>query len=315
MQQKTVLITGASGYIGSEIAKKYVSLGIKPHLLLRSESKKTRLTSILSSCIVYEVNIIDFYKTLEIFQKIVPNIVIHLASVGVYSYTDNSLENAKRMIDSNIQGTLNLLHAARETECDLFLNTGSCFEYGTGETPFKEDDCPNPVNIYGATKIAATELAKTFYRAFKFPVITVRPFTVYGPQEGEGRFITTIIKNCLERKNLKLIKEPVIRDYIFIDDVVRAYVAIIQNYEKLKGEIINISTGNGNSIQKVAEIIIELVKAKDIVIDMGGFPTREGEVFSLVGNPQKINSLIGWKAHYSLQAGIQKTINALSVKI
>lgn len=311
MRQKTVLITGAGGYIGSEIVKKYVSLGIRPNLLIRNTSQKYRLTPYLSSCTVFDADIVDSKKVLQIFQKIAPNIIIHLASTGVYSYTDNSADNIKLMVDSNIQGTFNLLNAAKETKCEIFINTGSCFEYGNSELPFVEDDDLNPVNIYGATKVAATVLANTFSRNFTLPVITIRPFTVYGPYEGDGRFITTVIKNCLTNKNIKLVKKTVIRDYIFIDDVVDAYLSIIQNYEKLKGEIINVSTGKGNSIQKVTELIIELLKKDDVTVDIGGFLEREGEVFSLVGYPGKIDSLIGWKAKYSLESGIKKTISSL----
>ena len=312
MEQKKILITGASGYIGSEIVRQYISHGIKPYLLLRKEFKKDRLLSMLPSCIVHEVDIADAQKVLQIFRDVAPDIVIHLASVGVYSYTDNSLENSQLMIETNVRGTLNLLYSANETGCELFINSGSCFEYGSGMTAFSEDILPNPVNIYGATKVAATELASLFYRIFKLPVITVRPFTVYGPLEGEGRFITTAIKNCLAGKNLKLIKEPVTRDYLFIDDIVDAYFSIIKDYKKLIGEVVNVSTGEGNSIQRVAEIIIELLKTKDIVVDVGGFPTRKGEVFSLVGNPNKIKAIIGWRAKHSLREGIQKTIDSLT---
>ena len=146
-----------------------------------------------------------------------------------------------------------------------------------------------------------------FSKTSTFSLVTVRPFTAYGPGEDERRFIATVIKQCLQGKNPTLTSQKIVRDYIYIEDVVDAYIAIVELGEKLSGEIINISTGKGTLLEDAAKIIIQKTKA-NVVVDIGSFPSRDGEVLSLVGEAKKAERLLKWKARYSLEEGIDKTI-------
>lgn len=307
-----VVVTGGSGYIGSEIIKRLISQNIKPYIFLRKNSKISRLSSILSKCEIVECDISDFGETAKSFKLIKPEIIIHLASVGVYSYTDNSFDNNRAMIDSNIKGTLNLLNSAKDNHCQAFINTGSCFEYGSKEGTFSEQDTCNPENLYGVTKVVTTMLGQMFYKKHGLPVTTTRPFTTYGPLEGEGRFITTVIRKCLKNEKVALIKETVTRDYIFVDDVVDGYFAVLSNVDKLAGEIVNISTGIATTLEQTASLIIRLTNAKDSTIEKGAFPKRPGEILSLAGAADKARDLIGWNAKYTLESGLKKTIDFIS---
>ena len=307
MKDTTVLVTGGNGFIGAKIVERLVLLGYTPSLLLRKNSNRKRLLPILDEIRIFETSLEEVRDISGILKKINPNIIIHLAGYGVYSYEDMSAENIQSMVDSNINGTANLLYAAQNTDCRIFINTGSCFEYGSNTVPFDEESMLNPVNMYGVTKAAATLLSQVFSRKSLFSLITLRPFTVYGPGEDERRFMSTVIKQCFQGKNPTLTRQKIIRDYIYIEDVVDGYLAVIEFGEKLTGEIINISTGKGTILEDVAKIIIKKTNAK-VGIDIGSFPIRSGEVLSLVGGAKKAQRLLKWKAKYSLEDGISKTI-------
>jgi len=307
MKDTTILITGGNGFIGAKIVERLVLLGYIPTLLLRKNSNRKRLLPILDKIRVFEASLEDAKNVSEILKKTNPDIIINLAGYGVYSYGDMSLENTRLMVDSNINGTAHLLYAAQKTDCRIFVNTGSCFEYGSSNIPFGEDSMLNPANMYGVTKAAATLFSQVFSKRSFFSLITVRPFTVYGEGEDERRFISTVIRQCLKGKNLTLTKDKIVRDYIYIKDVVDAYLAVVNLGEKLTGEIINISTGKGTLLEDVAKIIIQKTKA-NVGIDIGSFPLRNGEVLSLVGKAEKAERLLRWKAKYSLEEGISKTI-------
>lgn len=305
--KEKILITGGAGFIGAKIVERLVLLGHTPSLLLRKNSNRKRVLPILDKIRIFEASLEEAKDVLDILKKTNPDIIIHLAGYGVYSYGNMTAENTQSMVDSNIDGTMNLLYAAQNTNCEVFVNTGSCFEYGSSATPFNEESMLNPVNMYGATKAAATLFSQVFSKKSTFSLVTVRPFTAYGPGEDKRRFMSTVIRQCLQGKNPSLTSQKIVRDYIYIEDVVDAYLAAIALGEKLTGEIINISTGKGTLLEDVVRIIIQKTKA-NVMANVGSFPTRDGEVLSLVGNAKKAERLLKWKAKYSLEEGIDKTI-------
>lgn len=307
MSNKKILVTGGNGFIGSKIVDRLVSIGHKPCLLLRKNSNRERLKNITDKVKIFEADLAEKLKIINIFKKCNPDIILHLASYGVYSYSDIKEENVKSIIDANIRGTINLLYAVQDTDCKLVVNTGSCFEYGSSDIAFKEDSLLAPVNMYGVTKASATLFSQVFSRSSKFSLVTLRPFTAYGPGEDKRRFMSTIIRQCLKGENPTLTRQKIVRDYIYIEDVVDGYLAAVEFGDKLSGEIINISTGKGTQLLDITEKIVQMTNSK-VIPDIGSFPLREGEVLSLVGDSQKAEKLLNFKAKYSLDQGIEKTI-------
>lgn len=307
MTNMNILVTGGNGFIGSKIIDRLVSQGFETSLILRKNNNRKRLSHLLDKIQIREGDLTQPEDVINILKEINPEIIIHLAGYGVYSYSDMSQANVELMINSNINATINLLYAAQNTSCKIFINTGSCFEYGNSGEPFNEQSLLSPVNIYGVTKASATLFAQVFSKKSNFSLVTLRPFTAYGPFEDERRFISTIIRQCLQGKNPTLTSQKIVRDYIFIDDIVDAYLKALELGEKLSGQIINISTGKGTALEDVARMIIRLTST-EVSPDIGSFPLREGEVLSLVGNATKAKKLLNWKARYPLEEGISKTI-------
>ncbi len=130
---RNILVTGATGFIGSKVTDRLVKLGFKPSVLVRNEDNLSVLNEIKNQINIYQVDITDSANLKKIITRINPQTVIHLAAFGVYTYSDLSFRNIKRMIDSNIFGTVNLLSSLKDLNCELFINTGSCFEYGNSK--------------------------------------------------------------------------------------------------------------------------------------------------------------------------------------
>lgn len=315
MQQKKILITGASGFIGAHLTEKLVEMGFVPLLLLRKGSNLKRLSRFSNRVQIFESDLADFPKVKELVKKTKPQIIIHLAGFGVHLYTDNSIKIVDSMIETNVRGTYNLLLACKNIGIELFINTGSCFEYGSKKTPFTESSVLNPCNIYGATKTASTFIAQQFYKDLLLPVTTFRPFTVYGPGQESSRFISTVIHKCIQNQKIELTSESIVRDYIYIDDVVNAYLMVLEKKENVLGEIINISTGKGSKLLSVAQLIKKLSNRKNTQIAIGAFPKRPGEVHSLIGNPEKAKRLLKWEAKHSLEQGLRKTIQSVKTSL
>lgn len=304
---KKILITGASGFIGLNLTKKIVELGVKPAVLIKDLKNVSAFSDMKDKIIIYETDITDRVNLNKIIKKINPEVVFHLAAYGVYTYTQTDLDNIKKMISTNIYGTINLLYALKDTQCKLFINTGSCFEYGSGIAPFKEKNPLSPCNIYGQTKVASTYIAHRLAKKFKIKINTIRPFTVYGPGSRNERFIPTVIKRCLANDDILIPKQKIIRDYIYIDDVVRAYLMLAENKEFKNDLIINVSTGKGVSLEEVIKKIKNLTHSKSIV-KKGGYPIREGEVINLIGSNTLAKRYLNLKPSCSLEEGLKYSI-------
>lgn len=309
LQHKKILITGATGFIGIKVTERLVELGSSISLLIRNQAAINKIPFLKDKVKIYEADITNFKKVKEIVTLIKPQIVFHIAAFGVYTYTDTNDKNIKTMIDVNIEGTINLLLSLKDTPCKLFINTGSCFEYGDSKTPFSEDSKLTPSNIYGITKVTSTLMAHELAQNFNIPIVTLRPFTVYGPGEGERRFIATVIRNCLVGQDIQIPEQKIVRDFIFIEDVVRAYVMVADN-DNPRNIVMNISTGVGISLEEAVNIIKALIPSKS-VIQKGAFSIRPGEVLSLIGSNKRAKKYLNWQPHYSFEKGLREIIKSI----
>jgi UDP-glucose 4-epimerase len=308
MKNNKIVITGGTGFIGAKLVERIVSMGNRPVLLIRKQSDTARIIRFIKHVDLVETDLLR-YKHLNVdINKIKPDIIFHLSGYGVYSYTNFNPHNTKVILETNVLATSNLLHAAENAGCKVFVNTGTCFEYGDSKIPFKETDQLNPCNVYGASKVMSSLICNILSKTFKMKVITLRPFTVYGPDQDNRRFIATVINSCFKEVDLKLTRERIIRDYTFIDDVIDAYIITAEKGKEFSGEVFNISTGYGITLKYLANLTMQLEELKKIKIQEGIFPERQGEVHSLIGNPKKANKLLGWKAKHSLNEGLLKTI-------
>lgn len=296
------MITGGAGFIGSNLVKRLLNLNFRVNLILKKSTNLWRIKDVLSKTTIHQVSLLDKQALLKTVRKINPQVIIHLATYTQY----RNQQDSRQMIETNINGTLNLLTASKDINYDIFINTGSSSEYGIKESPMKEIDVLNPISFYAMTKASATLLCQVFSREYKKPIVTLRPFSVYGYYEEQNRFIPTIMKALIEKKTINLTSGKQRRDFIYIDDIIDIYLRILQKGENLSGKILNMGTGKEYTNDEVVEILFKVTGEKTKV-NKGSFPKRLWDTPHWVADINFIQKMLKWKPKYSLQEGLKKT--------
>lgn len=301
--KQPVLVTGATGFIGSGLVRRLIGRGADVHVTVREESNTWRLDEILDDITLHTVDLTHAEGINALVKKIRPGAVFHCAVYGGYS-EQNEVD---RIIRVNVEGTAHLLNILSEIGCGCFINTGSSSEYGIKDGPMKETDPLEPVTVYGMSKATATALCQAVGRTHDIPNITLRPFSPYGPYDGSKRLVSSVIRACLEGRAPKLSAPGAVRDYVYIDDVLDAYMLALEKHEDLKGEVVNIGTGKQSSIGEVVDEIVELTGA-DVRVDWGSVENPRNEPKTWVADISHAEKLLGWKPRYDLCDGLKKTI-------
>ncbi len=311
IKNKKVLVTGADGFIGSHLVDGLLKAGadVRAFCYYNSFGHLGWLDSFskekLGKLDIFMGDIRDPHGVKTSMEGI--DIVFHLAAlIGIpYSYYSPS-----QYVETNIKGTLNILQAARELKTKKILVTSTSEVYGTAlYTPIDEKHPRQGQSPYSATKIAADSLSESFYRSFNLPVAIVRPFNTYGPRQSTRAVIPTIITQLLAGKTkIDLGNLTPKRDFVFVEDTVAAFLTIAES-GNVCGREMNIATGKGISIEELSETLIRLINPKAAVVKDGKrLRPAKSEVFHLLGSNAVIKELTGWRPRYSLDHGLQKTI-------
>lgn len=302
LPRKSVLVTGGAGFIGVNLIYKLLSLNYDINLLIRPSTDLWRLKKILSKLKIHKVDISNKQGLTEKITQINPQAIIHLATYSQY----RNQEEFEQMIGINIRGTLNLLAASKNINYDIFINTGSSSEYGIRNKPMKEKDCLEPISFYAATKASASLLCQVFAKEYQKPIVTLRPFSVYGPYEEEKRFIPTIIKAIIKNEPIKLTPGKQRRDFTYVEDIVNIYIKALSCGKKLSGQILNMGTGIEYTNDEVVQTLFK-VTGKQVKIEKGAFPKRLWDTSHWVADISKTKKLLNWKPKFTLEEGLRYT--------
>ena len=301
---KKVLITGGAGFIGANFVYKFLDLGYEVNVIDKKGSNLWRLESIKEKIKLDSIDLRNYRELESFIIRLNPQIILHFAVYAVYPSTQQDI---KEMIDTNLLGTINLVNACSKIKFECFINTGSKFEYGEKENPMKENDLLEANNLYGITKVASTLYCQYMAKKLDLPIAITRPVAVYGYFEKKERLIPTIIKSCLENSGLKLSSSSSVRDFVFIEDVIGAHLAIIENIQKVKGEIFNLATGTQTTIDEVVKIVKKLTRSA-VEPKYNQVKPAQYEPKNWVADISKIKKTIGWQPKYDLKKGLQKNI-------
>ena len=309
---KNVLISGAAGFIGSHLTELCVEKGCKVKAFVHYNSRNNWGWLEQSPCLdqieVVTGDIRDYDSVYDAIQGV--DTVFHLAAlIGIpYSYI-----SPQAYIRTNIDGTYNVLQASRLSGVENLLVTSTSETYGTAQyVPIDEKHPMVGQSPYSATKIAADQLAISFYRSFDLPVKIVRPFNTYGPRQSARAIIPTIISQILSGKTeLHLGNLTPTRDLTFVKDTVAGFLSIA-NSPELNGEITNIGMSEEISIGDLVHLIAKL-SGKDVEIKTETDRVRpaNSEVERLFCDNKKIMKHTDWKPNYTLETGILETIEWL----
>ncbi|MEI8175382.1 MAG: NAD-dependent epimerase/dehydratase family protein [Candidatus Omnitrophota bacterium] len=298
-----VLVTGAAGFIGANLLRRLIPESAELHILLRRETDTSRIRSLLGSVAVHYADLKDRSAVERALARVRAEIVFHLAANGVRADT----QETRAMFDANVIGTVNLLTACKTTHLKLFIATGSVAEYGVRNVPLRESDPIAPVSDYGVSKAAATLYCRAQALRERLPVATLRLFTPYGYFEEPPRLIPSVILACLAGKPFTASSPKNRRDFIFIEDVVEAYCALVRYHRDAAGEIINIGSGREAT---VAEVIRRIGRATGATPRprWGRFAGNHVEAGRWQADIGKARRILRWLPAHTLEQGITKTV-------
>jgi nucleoside-diphosphate-sugar epimerase len=300
---KKVLVTGATGFVGANLARQLLTLGHEVHLIVRAESNMWRLQDLLHDLYVHEVALEDAQGVSDCLKSAKPKWIFHLAAHGAYSWQNDF----QSIVTTNIVGTSNLLSAALNCGFDSFINTGSSSEYGLKDKAASEQEYLEPNSYYAATKASATLLCRTVARLNNLQIPTLRLYSAYGPFEDPGRLIPTIVRYGLAGGLPPLVAPDTARDFVYIDDVIDAYLQAAATRLSDPGAIFNVGSGRQTTIKQVVDIVRAILDISETP-NWGSMDNRNWDTNIWVANNEKIKESLGWSPRHSFKEGFQKTL-------
>jgi len=305
-----IIITGATGFIGSHLTEHLVERGFDIIAFDRYNSNNDwgwlENSKYKNDVQVILGDIRDYDSVSKAMDGC--SAVFHLAAlIGIpYSYI-----SPLAYIRTNVEGTYNVLEAAKNLELEQVLITSTSETYGTAQyTPIDEFHPLVGQSPYSASKIAADQLAVSYFKSFELPVKIVRPFNTYGPRQSARAVIPTIISQCLkEAGELKLGNLEPTRDLTFVKDTCSAFLEIFKENEFL-GEVTNIGMNTEISIGDLSEEIMKLIGVNlFIASDEKRIRPENSEVNCLVCNNEKLLKHSSWEPKYDIKSGLVETID------
>lgn len=304
-----VLVTGADGFIGSHLTEYLLGRGYEVRALalynsfndwgwLETLGEHPNLT-------IETGDVRDPAFCQQLCKDI--DIVFHLAALIAIPY---SYKAPYSYVDTNIQGTLNMIQAAMDQGVQRFIHTSTSEVYGTAQyVPIDEEHPLQPQSPYSASKIGADAMAMSYFNAFGFPVTIARPFNTYGPRQSARAVIPTIISQIAEgAKEIKLGDTSPTRDFNYVTDTCRGFVALA-HCDATIGETVNIGSNYEISVQDTLDLIKEImVSDVQFIQDEQRLRPQNSEVFRLWCDNKKIETLTGFKPEVDIRQGLSNTI-------
>ena len=306
---KKILVTGADGFIGSHLIESLVRQGHSVRAFTLYNSFNT--WGWLDHCAAevkgkFEVFSGDIRDPNGVKQAMKDcDSVLHLAALIAIPFSYHSPDT---YVDTNIKGTLNILQAARELGVRRVVHTSTSEVYGTARfVPITEDHPLQGQSPYSATKIAADQLAYSFYASFNLPVVIARPFNTYGPRQSARAVIPTIITQIANgRRSIKLGAVSPTRDFNYVQDTVDGFIAAL-NSELGLGEVINFGSNFEISVGDTAQLIAEVMNVEiEIITDEVRLRPENSEVERLWADNAKAKQLLGWQPNHSGRDGFKR---------
>jgi NAD dependent epimerase/dehydratase len=305
---KRVLVTGAGGFIASQLVERLLVEGARVRAFVRYNSRdEVGYLREIKAQDELEITSGDLRNS-GVVEQVVRGMetVFHLGAVISIPY---SYINPVEVVESNILGTLNVLMACRKWEVQRVVHTSTSEVYGNAiNVPISESHPLQGQSPYSASKIGADKLAESFWCSYGLPVVTVRPFNTYGPRQSARAVIPTIISQTLSREVVRLGNLNTRRDFTYVDDTVSGFIKAAAA-DGVVGEVVNLGTGQDISVGEVANLIIALIGRKvRIEVEDERMRPERSEVLRLISDNRLAMEKLGWRPEVQLKDGLLKTI-------
>jgi NAD dependent epimerase/dehydratase len=304
------LVTGAGGFIGSHLVEALVKRGADVTAMIRYSSSAALGNlefvepEVRGNFRVVAGNIDDGDFVMHAMQGM--DVVCHLAALIAIPY---SYVAPRSYVRTNVEGTLNVVEAARRLSVERVVHTSTSEVYGTALTvPISENHPLQGQSPYSASKIGADKIAESYYRSFDTGVVTLRPFNTFGPRQSARAFLPTIISQALTRDTIKLGSLTPERDMTYVSDTVDGFIAAATT-PGIAGDTINLGTGQTFTIGHFAERVLKLMGVdKSIEQDSSRLRPEKSEVLKLVSDNSLAAEVLKWSPQIDLDEGLRRTI-------
>jgi len=240
----------------------------------------------------------------QVLQTLKPKVLIHLA--GTRGRGD--VRGAQVACDElNVRATLELLESAMANGAERIVILGSAEEYGNQPGPHIESSSPQPTSIYGKSKALATSQALTLYKEAGCPVVIVRPFTVYGPDQPNDMFIAEAVDAAVRGADFRMSEGNQKRDLVFVEDIVQGIIAAATT-PNIEGTVINLGSGIARTLRDAAQRIWELAGARSPLM-IGARSAQPQELYDTWADITLAQRLLNWNPAVSLETGLERTID------
>jgi nucleoside-diphosphate-sugar epimerase len=306
LRDAPVLVTGATGFIGAHLVRRLIGDGADVHALTSAVSSvyPSRLVDVRDQITLHEGSLVDRSALDAIVHRVRPAYVFHL---GAYTHVGKSWSRVDECVQTNIQGTLNLLQALGPIGFRRFVFTGTSEIYGDIEVPFRETDRVHPISPYSVSKYSAELYCQIFHQGYGWPIVMLRPFNAYGPWQTPDRVIPEIIARGLRREELRMTQGRQTREFNFVEDLVDGFVRAAATAEA-EGHLINLGCGEEVSMRDLASLVLELM-GDPIEPHFGALPERPTEIERMYSDSTVARDLLGWAPQHSLRDGLNLTID------
>jgi len=302
MPEGPILLTGATGFLGANIARYFLAEKFSVHTLVRTVSPRWRLRDIrgLQFC---EAELTDAKAVRAALREIRPMVILHFAAHPALA---DERDDAAIFFNT-VLPLIHLAHAAAEVgTVEAFINAGSSSEYGFQNVPMREDMLPNPTSVHGVAKYAQTLYGQYAARQFNLPLVTLRLFSIYGPFEQPRRLVPRLMRAALKNIPIQLSNPQTSRDFTYVDDVIAAVTKCLENPRAHAGAVYNIGTGRQTTLGELVKQV-ENIHGKPIPVLWGQKPPNKWDAPTWVADPTLAKNLLNFCAAVPLPTGLKLT--------
>ncbi len=303
---KRAVVTGPAGFVGVNLVRRLVRDGHDVHMFVHPDSDLWRLHGLSDDTTLHRVDLEDQERVARAVKLVGPDWVFHAAAYGAYPFQTD----VRRMIATNLVGTVNLVEAALAVGFESFVHTGTSSEYGVKDHGPVEDEVPEPNSHYAVTKASATLYCRHVAQVHDAGIRVLRLYSVYGPWEEPTRLMPRVVVNGLQGRWPPMANPATARDYVYTEDVVDAYLAAATAADQDPGAVYNIGTGIQTSLREVTDVARHELSIKPEP-DWGTLADRIWDAGVWVADPSAAEKRLGWSARLDLAAGFHSFVTWL----